>query len=252
MLIVIALGNFPDQDIARSRYTMKFMIQVRVDRDRLSRLQQDRRSCRHHVSPSIRLHFHILVRQASLAVIQKDFDLQITTPAIDDILGLIVMVMHRRIHIIPHVDILLCIYLRVLWIVLIPIPKGNQRKPALVEVSEAEIRDIPSKHVVTDLIVLMILAFPVLRCKAAEGWQKTSVLLQHPFHLFYDRIDFRSLHTLSSPSDSRIQKLYGCKSFSSTPSPRSRHHGNKHSHLLLLRRAHGQHPLQILPRTCRN
>ena len=67
-----------------------------------------------------------------------------------------------------------------------------------------------------------------------------------------DRIDFRSLHILSSPSDSRIQKLYECMSFSSTPSPRSRHHGNRHSHLLLPRRAHGQHPLQISPRTCRN
>ena len=67
-----------------------------------------------------------------------------------------------------------------------------------------------------------------------------------------DRIDFRSLHILSSPSDSRIQKLYECMSFSSTPSPRSRHHGNRHSHLLLPRRAHGQHPLQISARTCRN
>ena len=162
------------------------------------------------------------------------------------------MVMHRRIHIIPHVDILLCIYLLVLWVVLVPIPKGNQRKPTLVEVSEAEIRDVPSKHIVTDLIVLMILAFPVLRCKIAERRQKTSVLPQHPFHLFDDRIDIRSFHILSSPSDSRIPKLYGRMSFSSTPSPRSRYRGNRRSRLLPPTRARGRRLLRIWQHTCRS
>ena len=83
-----------------------------------------------------------------------------------------------------------------LFFLQVAVSQGNQRKAHLIETAEAVIRDIPSEHVVPDLVKLVSLLLPLLRCEIAEGRQRDPIIADHAFHLFQRCVDFTAFHAV--------------------------------------------------------
>ena len=75
-------------------------------------------------------------------------------------------------------------------IVHIAVADRNEGETLLVIIAFAVVRDVPAERIVTDLIILVALFFPFLRCKAQERRKGEAVFTQHRLKFFDDSIDF--------------------------------------------------------------
>ena len=121
--------------------------------------------------------------------------LQSSAATINDVLTLEYVVMIWGGLAIAEHQKLLGIDLLIFGVVLVPVPDCYQTESDLVKITQAEIGNVPSKHVVPDLVILMVLVFPLLRSPVAERGKRKTELLCQRLHLLDDFVDFRSLHS---------------------------------------------------------
>ncbi len=91
--------------------------------------------------------------------------------------------MHRRHLTFFHKQKLLRIRLGVSIHFQIPIADCDQRKSHLVEFPQAVIRNIPSQHIVPDLIIFRSLCLPFFSRPLTEGGNLESMSLYHLLHM---------------------------------------------------------------------
>ncbi len=77
---------------------------------------------------------------------------------------------------------LLCVGLRILIYLQIPVADRNKREAYLIEFAEAVVRDIPSEHIIPDLVVFRPLVLPVFCRPFAKRRYLESVRLYHFLH----------------------------------------------------------------------
>ena len=114
----------------------------------------------------------------------------ISSSPVDDVLHLIPVEMHGRRLSFLHVQQLFRIGFRVLIHGHIAVSQGDEGESHLVKIPHSKIRDIPSQHVVPDLIVFMALFVPFFRCKITERGQFKGASVNHLFHVPQCPVDF--------------------------------------------------------------
>ena len=185
MLIIIAHGNFSQQHRTSSWFQFKIMVHILENGDALSWSQPHLGSRWHRMSPSVTMHGHWRIGKLALRRRIVYTDQHISTAPVDDIFHLIPMKMHRSHLAFFDIQKLLRIRLRILLFFLrIAISQSDQGKSHFVKPPQTIIRDIPAKHVITDLIIFMIHAPPLLWRQIAKWRQRNPVLPDHGFHLF--------------------------------------------------------------------
>ena len=119
-----------------------------------------------------------------VCIVERKDDVISTT--VNDILQFVCMIVHRRyLTTVTHHD-LFCVRFIVLWIVDISVTDGDQCKSQSIEFSFAVVCDIPSKLTLTDLIILMVLLCPLIRCEG-KIWRKFKSSFFHQCFHFFDR-----------------------------------------------------------------
>ncbi len=78
---------------------------------------------------------------------------------------------------------------------------GEDDQADLVEISRAEIGDVPAELALTDLVALLALVRPVRRAPIGERRQADLMLVQQRDRVVDQRVDFGPLHR--SPSAAR-------------------------------------------------
>ena len=169
---------------------MEIVIQIRLDGNALSGTQPYLRSRGNRVLPPVTVYPHIRVSQPLLpAGIIYAYE-HIASSPVDDILHLIPVEMHGRRLSFLHVQQLFRIGLCVLIHGHIAVSQGDEGESHLVKIPHSKIRDIPSQHVVPDLIVFMALFVPFFRCKITERGQFKGASVNHLFHVPQCPVDF--------------------------------------------------------------
>ena len=153
------------------------MIQIRIQSHALTRMQGYLASCRHSILSSILADQNIGIKElAGLRICIVECKDDIISTTVDDILHFIPVEMHRRyLTGITHHN-LLCIGFFIFGIMYITVTDGNQSKSQCIEMSLSIIRYIPTKCVVTNLIVLMTFFCPLFRSEA-QIWRKCKFVL---------------------------------------------------------------------------
>ena len=185
MLIIIAHGDFSQQHRTGSWFQFKIMVHILENGDALSWSQPYLGSRWYRMSPSITMHCHRRIRKFTLWCGIVYTDQHIAATPVDDVFHLIPVKMHGSHLTFFDIQKLLRIRLRILVFLLrISISQCDQRKSHFVKPPQTIICDIPSQHIVPDLIILMVHALPLLRCQIAKWRQRDPVLPDHGFHLF--------------------------------------------------------------------
>ena len=102
-----------------------------------------------------------------------ELDDEVAAAAVDDVLHLRPVVVHRRDLIFAHDHDLFGLGLGVtLRLLLVAVARGDEQQTDLGKIALTEISDVPAEHIVADLIAFMSLRRPVLRrpeCKRRQG-----------------------------------------------------------------------------------
>ena len=125
-------------------------------------------------------------------------DEHVAAAPVDDILHLGPVEVHGGVLFLLDVQQLLCIGLGVLVHLQVAVADGDERETHLIKVAHAVVGDVPTQHIVPNLIVVVALFLPLLRSKVTEGWQGEAVLLHHLLHLFQSGVNLTAFHGMVS------------------------------------------------------
>ena len=136
-------------------------------------------------------------RVVGIRVVKLEDD--VTAAAVDNVFHLVPVVVVRAVLAVQNHADLLRVALCVLVHMYVAVADGDQREALFVIVAVAEVGNVPAESVVSDLIVLMALALPILRREFQKIGHLKFVLFQHRFKFLDDRIDFRPFHIFCPP-----------------------------------------------------
>ena len=105
------------------------------------------------------------------------------------------MIMHRELLSRIHHDQLFRVLLGILLtLLLISIADRKESHPLFLESVQPSVGDVPSKHVIADLIIFMPPVPPVLRLPVRERGKMKPFLPAQLFHILDNLVDLRSFH----------------------------------------------------------
>ena len=147
---------------------MKIVIKVRLDRDTLARSQSYAGSCRYGICTAVAVYCHVSICKLSAFCGIIYSDQNVSAAAVDDVFHFVPVEVHgSHLTFVDHQE-LFRIGFRISVVFYISVPDSDQGKTDLVKFTQSIVCNIPSQHIIADLVVFMALCLPFLRRPAAE------------------------------------------------------------------------------------
>ena len=129
-----------------------------------------------------------------VAVIQLDHEIPAT--AVDDVLRLAEMKVHRAVLILFGNEDLFRVGFGAVRVAEFAVADGEQEKADFAEVASAVVGNVPAQHTLANFVEFVSLLLPRLRRKVGKGWEVEAHLLDEAF-VFPDKcVDLRSFQRI--------------------------------------------------------
>ena len=201
--IIIALGNFTQQNVAGARLHLEIVVEILLDENGLTRGKTNLGAGGNGIGTAVGVDSDVgfvVDRLIGIGIVDPDQNVAATT--IDDVLGLVPVEMVGGILALFQVQELLSINLGVLVLhLLMAVANGDQGEAHLLEITHAIVGNVPAQAAIPDFVILMALGFPLFRSEMAEWRQIAVILLANSFQFLQSLVNFRTLHSYRSFAD---------------------------------------------------
>ncbi len=203
VLVVVGLGDLPQEHGAGAGLHLKVVVEALVHVDALPRRQADQGARGNGEFAAVAIQRHgVLVVDAFVGQGVVDPDEAHAAAPVDDVLGLEPVEVVGRVLTLLQVQELFGVDHGIfVGHGPVAVADGDEAQSQLVEVVLAVVGDVPAQLAVPDLIVLVALGLPFLRREVAEGRQVAVLPDAHGLHFLQCSVDLGSLHVRSSPVD---------------------------------------------------
>lgn len=183
-IVVVYLGDLAQKDCTRAFFDFKIVIHKGLDRDALAGREPYLGARLYLIGPAVGMDRNIaflidlFVREGVI-----DADQEIAAALVDDVFHLEPVKMIRRILPFLNEKELLGIGLRIFILgIEIAVAERDKRETDLAEITQAVVRNIPSEHVVPDLVILMAFCLPLFGSEIAKRRQADLKIIHDAFH----------------------------------------------------------------------